>query len=230
MEKDQELEHLSRLLVIFCQALGEGGRELLTLIAKFELLGVEKLNQRKAQKGEFCPCCFLSRCGRLIPAEAERVISPSGSISSVSVMLECCVVVGHWGMHRGVLGKCLLQGPAAAQVGISDGPLSTGCSFPLCWDLVYPSAAPTEPAQPLELCPWCWRVGGKQGGCQHKVMNCWPKLGPPEGVKLPAVTSERFQSLWSSLSGWTQLFSHFPHLGLWEHRVSSKKVEECICS
>lgn len=59
MEKDQELEHPSRLLVIFSRALGEGGRGLLTLIAKFELFGVEKLNQRKAQKGEFCPCCFL---------------------------------------------------------------------------------------------------------------------------------------------------------------------------
>lgn len=39
MEKDQELEHLSRLLVIFCQALGEGGRELLTLIAEYGALG-----------------------------------------------------------------------------------------------------------------------------------------------------------------------------------------------
>lgn len=38
-----------------------------------------------------------------------------------------------------------------------------------------------------------------------------------------------FQSLWSSLRKWTQLFSPFPRLGLGEQRVSSKKVQDCIC-
>lgn len=62
-----------------------------------------------------------------------------------------------------------------------------------------------------------------RGLSEQKVINCWPKLGPPEGVS-PAGFILRIFS--RSLNKWTQLFSHFPYLGLGRRAVSAKKVQD----